>query len=133
MSTNDGGDTSRILGALSGRDRRIVCYYLREHGSASVETLADLVTGWIAAGPGPDESVDHGEVRIALHHVHLPSLDAAGVVEYDPEAGRVAFAGLPPAGERILDAALSADTTEAGVDLERLLAAAGDAGADDGG
>jgi len=133
MPTHDGGETSRLLGALSERDRRIVVYYLREHGSASVGTLADLVTGWGEAGPGPNESVDHEDVRVGLHHVHLPALDAAGVAEYDPSAGQVTFAGLPAAGERILDAALNADTSETGVDLERLLAATGDVGVDDGG
>lgn len=133
MPFDEGGETSRLFGMLAERDRRIVLYYLRKHESASLETLADLVAGWTEAGPGPDRSVAHDDVRIGLHHVHLPTLDAAGLVDYDPDEGRVAFGGLSPIGETVLDAALAADTTEATVDLERLLAAAGDAGADDGG
>ncbi|WP_436909235.1 DUF7344 domain-containing protein [Halosimplex marinum] len=132
MSSDEGGELSRLFGGLSDRDRRLVCYYLREHGSASVGTLADLVTGWVEAGPGPNESVDHGDVRVGLHHVHLPALDAAGLVAYDADAGTVTFEGVSAAGERVLDAALAADTTDSGVDLEGLLAAAGDAGAEDG-
>lgn len=133
MPTHDGGEVSRLFGALSERDRRVVVYYLREHGSASLETLADVVGGWVEAGPGSNEAVAHTDVRAGLHHVHLPTLEAAGVVEYDPVDGLAAFAGLSPWGERVLDDALSADTSETGVDIERLLAGADDAGADDGG
>ncbi|QLH81932.1 DUF7344 domain-containing protein [Halosimplex pelagicum] len=133
MAFDEGGEISHLFGALAQRDRRIAVYYLREHGSASLETLADLVTGWTEAGPGPDRSVAHDDVRIGLHHVHLPALDAAGVVEYDPDGGRVALTELSAAEAAILDASLRADATDAAVDLERLLAAAGDAGADDGG
>jgi len=133
MPFDEGGETSRLFGALAELDRRIVLYYLREHESASLETLADLVTGWVAAGPGPDRSVTHDDVRVGLYHVHLPVLEAAGLVDRDPDGERVAFGGLSSAEETVLDAALAADTTDASVDLEGLLAAAGDAGADDGG
>ncbi|WP_135363947.1 DUF7344 domain-containing protein [Halosimplex halophilum] len=130
---NNGGNTSRLFGALADRDRRIVLYYLREHESASVGTLADLVTGWAEAGPGPDRPVAREDVRVALHHVHLPALDAAGLVEYDSDEGRVTLVPLSAGGEAAVDAALAADTTEAGVDLDALLASAGDPGAEDGG
>ncbi|QLH77394.1 transcriptional regulator [Halosimplex rubrum] len=133
MRNDDGGDASRLFGALADRNRRVVLYYLREHESASLETFADLVTGWTEAGPGPDRSVAHDDVRIGLHHVHLPALDAAGLLEYDPDGGRVALAELSAAEAAVLDAAMRADATDAAVDLERLLAAAGGAGADDGG
>jgi hypothetical protein len=122
-----------LFGALADPDRRVVLYYLREHESASLETLADLVTGWTEAGPGPDRSVARDDVRTGLHHVHLPALDAAGLVSYGPDGGRVTCDGLSPVGETVLDAALAADTSGAPVDLGRLLAAADDAGADDGG
>jgi DNA-binding transcriptional ArsR family regulator len=133
MMFDGGGDPSRLFRALADPDRRVVLYYLREHESASLETLADLVTGWAEAGPGPDRSVARDDVRAGLHHVHLPALDAAGLVSYDSDGGRVTCDGLSPTGEAVLDAALAADTTEATVDLGRLLAAADDAGADDGG
>ncbi|ELZ20245.1 hypothetical protein C475_20767 [Halosimplex carlsbadense 2-9-1] len=133
MNNDRRGRASRLFGALADPDRRVVLYYLRERESASLETLADLVTGWTEAGPGPDRPVTHDDVRVGLHHVHLPTLDAAGLVDYDPDEGRVTFDGLSSAGETVVDAALAADTTDAAVDLERLLAATGDAGADDGG
>lgn len=133
MRTDDGGDVSRLFEALARRDRRVVLYYLREHESASLDVLADLVTGWVEAGPGPDRAVDHVEVRTALHHVHLPVLDTAGLVEYDPDGGRVVVADLSAGEEATLDAALRADTTEATVDLGGLLAVSGDAGAEDDG
>ncbi|WP_436931035.1 DUF7344 domain-containing protein [Halosimplex halobium] len=125
--------TSRLFGALADGDRRIVLYYLREHESASVGTLADLVTGWAEAGPGPDRPVAREDVRVALHHVHLPALDAAGLVEYEPDEERVTLVPLSVDEGAAVDAALAADTTETGVDLGGLLAPTGDTGAEDGG
>jgi len=133
MSFDEGERPSRLFGALAERDRRIVLYFLRERGSASIETLADLVTGWTEAGPGPNGAVDRDDVRIALHHVHLPALDAAGLVEYDPDGERVTLVALSATEERILDAARHADTTEETLDVGTLLATSGDAGVDDGG
>ncbi|WP_459191765.1 DUF7344 domain-containing protein [Halosimplex sp. J119] len=117
--------TSRLLDALAHRDRRIVCYYLREHETATVDRLVDLVAGWIEAGPGPNESVDRTSVRAGLHHVHLPTLDSAGLVEYEPDAGSVAFVKCSPGADEIVDAAFEADTTGARLDVEGVLAAVG--------
>lgn len=38
---------------------------------------------------GRDESPSSRSVEIALHHVHLPKLAAAGIVDYDEETRRV--------------------------------------------
>lgn len=53
-----------------------------------------LLAGWTAAETEgvpldalPEQSIDRAEVK--LHHVHLPKLDAIGVVEYDVEENRV--------------------------------------------
>lgn len=124
MTTGGTKDTSRLFGALSQRYRRIVLYYLREHETATLDGLADLVTGWVEAGPGPDEPVDHDGVLAELHHVHLPMLDEAQLIEYDADDGTVALRGYSAAAEEILDAAFDADTTEARLDVEGMLAAA---------
>ncbi|MEA5389065.1 hypothetical protein VB779_19990 [Haloarculaceae archaeon H-GB11] len=66
---------SGTLDVLSKPERRCILYYLREHESASLEKLVDLVTGWLhamtgdTAGPGDDQ-----RIRTSLHHVHLPVL-----------------------------------------------------------
>lgn len=128
MSTDSTRDVSRLFQALSNRYRRVVLYCLREHGTASFPTLTDAVTGWVEAGPGADESTSHQEVRVQLHHVHLPALESAGLVRYDADAGTVTLVGLSPAAEELLDAALDADTSAARLDLERVLAAVDDGG-----
>lgn len=117
--------TSRLFDALSHRDRRIVLYYLREHETATVDGLVDLVAGWVEAGPGPNEPVDRTSVRAGLHHVHLPTLDSAGLVEYDADTGSVALVECPPGTDEIVDAAFEADTTGARLDVDGVLAAVG--------
>ncbi|WP_436926549.1 DUF7344 domain-containing protein [Halosimplex amylolyticum] len=124
MAADSTRETSRLFGALSHRYRRIVLYYLREHETATLDVLVDLVTGWVQAGPGPDESVDHAEVRAQLHHVHLPTLDSAALVEYDPDAGTVSRCEYSAAAGEILDAALESDTTGTRLDVRGVLAAA---------
>lgn len=124
METGGSSDTSGLLGALSHRYRRIVLYHLREHETATLDGLVDLVAGWAEAGPGPDESVDHDGVRAELHHVYLPALDSVSLVEYDPRAGVIDSVDYSVAVEEILDAAFEADTTAARLDVRRVLAAA---------
>lgn len=80
------------LGLLASRRRRLV---LRRLDSASgewvtVSTLAD----WIAERTG--ESGGAAALRsvgIDLHHVQLPKLAAAGVIDYDPALGRARYLG----------------------------------------
>lgn len=124
MTTSGTKDTSRLFDALSHRYRRVVLYYLREHETAALDGLVDLVTGWVEAGPGPDESVDRDGVRAELHHVHLPTLESAELVEYDRDARSVAAADRSEAADVIIDAALKADTTGARLNVEGVLAAA---------
>lgn len=81
-----------VFAALRDTDRRLVLYYLREHGSASVEELADVVTGWSSAGSrGMALPADRDDVATALRHRHLPVLEEAGLVTRDDSTGRVLF------------------------------------------
>ncbi|WP_247730290.1 DUF7344 domain-containing protein [Halovivax limisalsi] len=74
---------------LASRRRRQVIAVL-ETAPRTVD-LADVAAA-IAAMDGPDGGPDADPDRIAieLHHVHLPKLADAGVIEYDPTARLVA-------------------------------------------
>ncbi|MDG5777843.1 transcriptional regulator [Haloarculaceae archaeon H-GB2-1] len=102
---------SGTLDVLSKPERRCILYYLREHESASLEKLVDLVTGWLhamtgdTAGPGDDQ-----RIRTSLHHVHLPVLVDRGILTYDEANGNVELESLSTFTDRILDVTLDAET-----------------------
>jgi DNA-binding transcriptional ArsR family regulator len=106
----DSDDVSVLFRALAHPYRRVVLYYLDEHGEASLTTLVDCVTGWIQSGPGSSAAaVDHEAVRLQLHHVHLPTLAETGLVTYDREGDSVAFEGVSSTTAELLGDALRAD------------------------
>jgi hypothetical protein len=109
------GTLSRTLDALADVQRRCVLYYLREHETASVDTLADVVTGWVHASTDGIVSADqHRRMQLELYHLHLPHLRSAGLLEYDAGAGQVELADYPPIVDDLLDLALAieADSVE---------------------
>lgn len=91
-----------IFDALSDRNRRHVLTSLLDHGQEIA--LSDLAEDIAARPTGPSrtevpprasetrtevpEDRFH-ELTASLHHVHIPKLADAGVVEYDPERGIV--------------------------------------------
>lgn len=83
--------------------RRAALARLREVGSEV--TVSDLAAE-VAAHETDDDvapaASDVDEVGVALHHRHLPRLEDANLVEYDPGTGTVVYTG-PPAGERGTD------------------------------
>ncbi len=67
---------------IDSRRRRFVCRYLAQiSATADVNSVADKIAEWESNGV-PSEDVRE-RVRITLHHVHLPKLVEAGVVELD--------------------------------------------------
>lgn len=71
----------RLVDCLADDSRRRVLATLRDREGEV--PLGDLAC---AADAGADQDGS----RLALHHSHLPKLDANGLVDYDPEAGVVA-------------------------------------------
>ena len=75
--------------------RRYLLYYLCEmYGNAAeLEAVANAVYKYETAGTDAAEHSTRESVRIALHHIHLPLLADAGVVDYDTRQGTVRFTG----------------------------------------
>lgn len=80
-----------VFDILSNTRRRMVLYYLRQHGgSASVKELAEQ----IAALENEVDTEDLGRqqrkrVYVSLYQTHIPKLRDAGIIEYDDSEGTV--------------------------------------------
>jgi DNA-binding transcriptional ArsR family regulator len=95
-----------VLDAMASPWRRRILYLLRERGPVGLDDLVDWLGTW-------NEVVDHGAdglpddvemLRVRLHHVHLPKLEDAGLVEYE-RGEPVALAQLSGDIEDLLDVA----------------------------
>lgn len=90
--TDDGAvSLTTAFELLARAPRRQLLYWLhrRDDGAVSLDALARLLDERDVDLPEP------GGARVALHHVHLPKLDDAGVIEYDPDDGEVRYLGDP--------------------------------------
>ena len=75
--------TDALLTLLADRRRRAVVRHLSaRNGRTSLGALVEAVS---------TERGDERNVRIGLHHHHLPRLDAADVVDYDVSARTVRY------------------------------------------
>jgi DNA-binding transcriptional ArsR family regulator len=94
----------------SARRREIVAFLARHSGdTVQFENLIAVV----AEGEDPDSgpATHRGRVTTDVHHVHLPKLEHAEVLSYDPEAEIVEYHG----SER-LESLLAASEDAGGVD-----------------
>jgi DNA-binding transcriptional ArsR family regulator len=83
-----------IYDQLSNRRRRYALHYLKQAGEpVTVRDLAEQVAAWendtTVAELGSQE---RKRVYIALYQSHLPSMDEAGIVDYDEEGSTVELA-----------------------------------------
>lgn len=71
------------LELLADRERRRVLEHLVEKStdSASIAELREQLGDGPTGEPGCGSGLDRFE--LSLHHIHLPMMDAAGIVEYD--------------------------------------------------
>jgi len=79
-----------VFDLLSNDCRRRVCLFLRR-SEVEVATLSDLVD--VLASEATAEERDR--LAINLHHRHLPKLDDAGIVDYDPRSNTARYWGQP--------------------------------------
>ncbi|RXK50176.1 DUF7344 domain-containing protein [Halorientalis pallida] len=94
--SDHGGGTDRSTGEPTGRDRSATPDQWRDRRRTLRSVLAGCESGdriplavlavAVAVSEGEDGATDLASVRSTLHHVHLPKLDASGVLDYDPEA-----------------------------------------------
>jgi hypothetical protein len=88
---------SDIFDILSNDRRRYALHYLLREGTEEGPTVRELsryVAAWENETP-PErvEAKQRRRVHIALHQTHLPRMDRADVVEYDPASDTVELSG----------------------------------------
>ena len=90
----DGIDaTFRIL---RERDRRVMLYFLLEHGTVTVGEIADVVTGWSAAMDGRVATeADWRRTRTELTARHLPMMAEASLVSHDVSTASIGLLDPP--------------------------------------
>ncbi|MFC3957082.1 DUF7344 domain-containing protein [Halovivax cerinus] len=84
--TMAGGESmsSEMFEAITTENARYAVYALAHRPDRTLSELADFVVGFGAMRSGTIATpADHENVRIRLHHVVMPKLDAAGYVAYD--------------------------------------------------
>lgn len=88
------GEWDDVLTALADVERRLVLDAVREADTPiDRAALAATVVDRFPPDDGPARPVD--AVEGDLHHAHLPALEAAGLVTYDPDTGTVTYDGHP--------------------------------------
>lgn len=78
-----------LLSILAVERRRHIIYYFRE-ATTEVATIDDLVEHLLAHH---DSTIDREQAKVTLHHQTLPTLDAAGIIEYDGRSDSVHYLG----------------------------------------
>lgn len=86
MSRPPARSIDALLSLLADWRRRAI---LRRLSTGEDETTLDALVAALSAD-GPD-GPDGAALRTELHHHHLPRLEDAGVVEYDPSTGTVSY------------------------------------------
>lgn len=75
-------DISMALRALSDRRRRAVVASLGD--ASGLQTLDDVAAA-VTTHEADTTEADTAEIATTLHHIHLPKLTEADLIEYDPQ------------------------------------------------
>lgn len=100
--------------ALSERDRRRTLYGLLDEPRRTREEVADLIAGMRATQNGVVRRTDRQRIETRLHHVHLPLLEDAGLIEYDHDTGVVRLVPLADCVEDLIEFADEYDEIRSG-------------------
>lgn len=78
--TTQSPDTDRTFRLLADDERRTLLGLLLDEGTSTVDSLRDCIAD-------DDEDTRHADIR--LHHIHLPKLADAGLVDHDADEALV--------------------------------------------
>lgn len=101
-----------VLDVCEHKHRRIVLAALTDqHQSLSINDLTNAIVKHNHHTP-PAEAADETvtQIQTALHHVHLPKLAEAGLIQYDPEQQLVEPTAQLDRAESHLSAILAVDS-----------------------
>lgn len=84
-------DRETVFSILSNRRRRYVLHFLKARdGPVELRELSERIAAWENdCRPEQVTSKERKRVYAALHQSHLPKMDRAGVVRYDPDRGTI--------------------------------------------
>jgi len=90
-------DLDTVFGLLEVARRRYLLYYLYEMDGevTELEGVVEAVYACEAAGADSGDAPPRQRIRTDLHHMQLPTLEQANVIEYDHRQGTIRFSGLP--------------------------------------
>lgn len=90
-------DLNTIFDLLSAARRRYLLYYLMELDTevAEFEAAVDAVYKQEVNSTDSGDHATREEVRLDLHHMQIPKLVEAGVVDFDPRHGTIRYADQP--------------------------------------
>lgn len=95
----------RVLNLLADRRRRYALYCLEDRNEPiSIDDLATAIARMEGTDDGvPDDRCER--IEVGLQHTHLPAVERAEFVEYDPADEIVQLTDEPPAFEALLTVA----------------------------
>lgn len=104
LLTNGGISTlSAVLQALGHQHRRHALYHLQEQETASIDELAQYIERVQTSQTPHQLPTEQREIRLQLHHTHLPKLTDAHLVDYDTRTNVVSYSAVPDFSEKLLD------------------------------
>jgi DNA-binding transcriptional ArsR family regulator len=83
----------QLFDILSSPRRRYVLYYLREQGDPiELTALAEKLAAWQDNTALEDVSPqDRKRMYVSLYQTHIPKLEEAGLITYDPDSGEISL------------------------------------------
>ena len=90
MTVTQAIGTDAALQVLADKRRRQVLLHLaKSNGSTTIDELVEAVFTNTSSPRNPDEVQE--QIKLNLHHNHLPRLQDTGLIEYDPSGQTIQY------------------------------------------